>query len=421
MLEPADRIPRAARVAVSVYFAATGFLGGVWVTRIPAVKQQTHLTDGLLGLALFAGPVGLIIGATFAGRLADRLGSARIARAGGIGCSGMIVTPGLAHNLAELMAALLVACMFTAMLDVGENTQGAKVETAYGRPVFTSFHACYSLGGISGALIGGAFAWTGVGLAPSLAAAGVPGAIVLGIAGRWLLPDDHGADKAATARSSPAGGEPTRGAGSGSVRRLVLTLGLMAVCGLVGEGAAADWSGVYLRDNLGTSAGFAALGYTAFSVGMAAGRLAGDWLAARLGPVRLVRACGLFAAVGMAGGLLSRNAFGGLAGFALLGAGLSCVLPQVFAAGARADPVRPGAGMAWVVGLGYTGMTGGPVVIGAVASVIGLQLALGIPVLLALWIAIAARILGLPGLAVSDGVASDAREAAAAMDGQAEQ
>jgi hypothetical protein len=56
-----------------------GLVGGVWVTRIPAVKQQAHLTDGLLGVALFAAPVGLIIGTTFAGRLTDRFGSARIA------------------------------------------------------------------------------------------------------------------------------------------------------------------------------------------------------------------------------------------------------------------------------------------------------------------------------------------------------
>jgi fucose permease len=173
----------------------------------------------------------------------------------------------------------------------------------------------------------------------------------------------------------------------------VLALGVLGLCGLVGEGAAGDWSAVYLHDNLGASAGLAAVGYGAFSVMMTLGRLAGDRLAARFGQVRLVRGCGLIAAAGLAGGLLSHGVAGGVAGFAVLGAGLSCVVPQVFSAGGRADPVRPGRGLARVVGLGYLGLAGGPVVIGACASLTGLPVALGIPVVLALWVAVSARAL----------------------------
>jgi len=159
---------------------------------------------------------------------------------------------------------------------------------------------------------------------------------------------------------------------------------------MLAEGAAGDWSGVYLRDNLGTSAGFAALGFAAFSITMTVGRFLGDRLAGRFGAVRLVRGCGLVAAAGLAGGLLSRRPLGALAGFAVLGAGLSCVVPQVFSAGGRADPVRPARGLARVVGIGYLGLVGGPAVIGACASVVGLPIAFGIPVLLALGIVVLA-------------------------------
>jgi MFS family permease len=167
----------------------------------------------------------------------------------------------------------------------------------------------------------------------------------------------------------------------------------VGLCGLVAEGAAADWSAVYLHDNLGASAGLAAVGYGVFSAMMTSGRLAGDRLAARFGRVRLVRGCGLVAAAGLAGGLISHSVAGALAGFAVLGAGLSCIVPQVFSAGGRADPVRPGRGLARVVGLGYLGLAGGPVVIGACASLLGLPLALGIPVVLAFWVAMSARAL----------------------------
>jgi MFS family permease len=406
-------------VAVSLYFLVMGTAAGVWVSRIPAVKQQAHLSDGALGAALFAAAVGLVAGTLAGGRLVDRFGSTRVTRAAGIGCSLLLVAPGLAGNLPELMAALLAFDLFGGMVDVGSNAQGVRLEAAYGRPVFVSLHACFSLGAIAGSLVGGAFAWAGIGPAATLAAVGVPGAFVAAVAGGRLLADRDRADRAAgtpaAAPASAAGrGQARRPAGAPAradprgTGRLVMALGVLGICGLVGEGAAGDWSAVYLRDSLGTPAGVAALGFAAFSLTMTAGRLAGDRLAARFGAVRLVRACGLVAAAGLAGGLLSRSAVGGVAGFAVFGAGLSCVAPQVFSAGGRADPARPGTGLARVVGLGYAGQATGPVLIGAVASQVGLPLALGIPVLLALWIAAAAGVLGSPRLAARGDVPTGA-------------
>jgi fucose permease len=387
---------RQARIAVSLCLLTMGLTNGVWVARIPAVKAQAHLSDGVLGVALFAVPVGLLLGAALAERLVDRVGGARVARVSGVVLSLAIITPGLAHDVAGLMAALLVVGVSGGTLDVAQNAQGVRVENAYRRPVMASLHACYSLGAIVGSLAGGGFAWAGVGPLPSLAVAGIIGAVVIGVVGHWLL---AGPEK--TQMSEIRHGKPDNGKRDARARRsrrrtwrLVIALGVLGVCALVGEGAAGDWSAVYLRDNLGASAGFAALGFAAFSVTMTAGRLVGDRLVRRFGPARLIRGCGLVAAVGLAGGLLSDSPVGAVIGLAVFGAGLSSVIPQVFAAGGRADPERPGAGLARVVGFGYAGMTAGPAVIGAVASQVGLPLALGIPVMLTLWIAVAAPVLG---------------------------
>jgi fucose permease len=385
---------RQARVAVSLCFMIMGLTNGVWVARIPAVKAQAHLSDAVLGVALFAVPIGLLLGAAAAERLVDRVGSARVAWVSGVALSLAIVTPGLAHNAAELMAALLAVGVFGGTLDVAQNAQGVRVENAYRRSVMNSLHACFSLGSIAGALAGGGFAWAGVGPLPSLATAGIVGAVVIGVAGHWFLAEPAEDRDPDVAEQQPEEGQPVvAGRSRRQTWRLVVALGVLGVCGLVCEGATGDWSAVYLKDNLGTSSGFAAIGFAAFSVTMTAGRLAGDRLVHRFGAPRLVRGCGLLAAAGLAGGLLSHSPAGAVAGFAVLGAGLSVVVPQVFAAGGRADPERPGSGLAKVVGFGYAGMAGGPAVIGAVASQVGLPLALGIPVVLALWIAVAAPIL----------------------------
>ncbi len=459
-----------------------GLTGGVWMARIPAAKSQVHLSDGTLGIALFAVPVGLVLGAALAERLVDRIGSRVLCRICGVGSCAVVVTPGLAHTLPELMAGLFAIGVFGGTLDVAQNAQGVRVEAAYGRPVMTSMHAFYSLGAILGSLAGGGLAWAGVALLPSLAAVGVVGALIDGTAGPWLLPEPPRsvpagpapvgihpgptlADPALAdpALADPAFADPVSGspapAGSASVghghagvgpsepggpgdrrswsddlgdpdalnrwaraadqaelstaspgtggtkdssdtrrrvRRLILALGVLSVCGLVGEGAAGDWSAVYLRDNLGTSAGFAALGFAAFSVTMTLGRGIGDQLIHRFGVVSVIRVCGMIATAGLALALATPVPAVAIAGFTAFGAGLSIVVPQVFAAGGRADPFRPGSGLAKVVGLGYTGMAAGPAIIGLVANKIGLHLALLIPVALSAWIAVAAPALRTP-------------------------
>jgi fucose permease len=380
-----------------------GLTGGVWMARIPSAKSQVHLSDGTLGIALLAVPVGLVLGAALAERLVDRVGSRVLCRICGVGSCAAVVTPGLAHTLPELMAGLFVIGVVGGTLDVAQNAQGVRVEAAYARPVMTSMHAFYSLGAIVGSLAGGGLAWAGVGLLPSLAAVGVAGALIDGTAGPWLLTENSRNSVSPRAKSGespfspsvPGVTENTPDARK-RVRRVVLALGVLGVCGLVGEGAAGDWSAVYLKDNLGTSAGFAALGFAAFSVTMTLGRAVGDRLIHRFGVVSVIRACGLIATAGLALALATPVPAVAIAGFTAFGAGLSIVVPQVFAAGGRADPFRPGSGLAKVVGFGYTGMAAGPAIIGLVANKIGLHLALLIPLALAAWIVVAAPALRTP-------------------------
>jgi MFS family permease len=399
---------RRARVATLVYFLVLGLADGVWLARIPAVKQNLGLSDGLLGVALLAAPVGLVIIAAFADRLIDRFGSAPLTVAGAVAISLLPVAFGLAGSLGVLMAALFVYGMAGGLMDVAMNAQAVRVERGYQRPMINSFHACYSFGGLGGALLGGLFAWAGVGPALTFAAVGVPLAVVAVLARRRLLRGPEARDqpwpggrpspggRPAHSGQPPHGGQPAHGqpappAGARARRRgtalRIMVLGLLALCSLLGEGAAGSWSAVYLHDNLGTTAAFAALGYAAFSVTMATGRLFGDRLAARFGPARLISGCGLVAAIGLAVALVTASPAAGLIGFALFGAGLSSTFPQLLSVAGNVKTSRSGTGIARVAGAGYLGLLSGPVLIGSVASLVGLRLALGIPLVAALCLA----------------------------------
>lgn len=397
-------------------FCLFGVVLAVWITRIPAIKARLRLSDGVLGIALFAIPAGLLLVTLVVGRLVDRFGSARVTRVAGVCMPLSLIPPALAGGLAPLMVALFVFGTSAGALDVGMNANGVLVERARGRPVMTSLHAGYSIGALVGAVLGGLFAGAGIGPLPTFLVVGLPSAAVAVASGRWLIteqaaqraddprqPDDPCRPDDPAAAVDPAGIQQRAGLGDQAPpprrgrplrpRVLILLLGTVGLCGLLVEGAAADWSAVYLRDNLGTSAGFAAAGFAAFALAMTAGRLLGDRLAARLGPARLIRVSGLVAAAGLAGGLISDTPVGSVLGFAVLGAGLACIAPQVFLAGGSADPARPGHGLARVVGMSYLGMVSGPVLIGAAATLVGLRVALGIPVLLALCVAALAWVL----------------------------
>jgi MFS family permease len=405
---------RRARLAVAAYFIVLGLADGVWLARIPAVKQHLGLSDGLLGVALLAGPVGLVFVAAFADRVIDRFGSAWPTMAGAVAISLLPIALGLSGSLAQLMVTLLVYGVSGGLMDVAMNSQAVRVEREYRRPLINSFHAYYSFGGLAGALLGGLFAWAGVGLALTFTSVGVPLAVVAVLVRRGLLrgpePRDaavagpDGTDSGMNQHNPDESGMPGREAAgrpdaarrrrSAAVR--IVALALLALCSLLGEGAAGSWSAVYLHDNLGTSAAFAALGYAAFSLTMAFGRLAGDRLAARFGPGRLVSGCGVVAAVGLASALAVTSPVVGLIGFALFGAGLSSTFPQMLSAAGNIETSRSGTGIARVAGGGYLGMLSGPVLIGSCASLIGLRLALGIPVVLSVFIAIGGRAAGGP-------------------------
>jgi MFS family permease len=389
---------------VLAYFAILGMAEGFWVVHIPAAKARLHLSDGPLGLALLIGPAAVVLVMPVAGRLAGRFGSSRITRTVGGAVAILPVILGFASTVGMLLAGLLAFGVTGGLLAVSINAQAVLVERGYRRPLMASFHASYSLGGLAGAVTGGILAWERAGPVAGCLIVALPLAIVGVAAGPWLLAEPPGGGRRRLPRGALPGRRRAVGAGrqppaTGSPR--LLALGLLAICSLVGEGTAGNWSAIYLRENLRAPAGLAVSGFAAFSIAMTTGRLLGDRLAARFGPVRLVRGCGLLSATGLAAGLASNEAVAAVAGFALFGAGLSCLIPQLLSAAGNAYPDQPGAGLARVAGLGYIGLIGGPVLIGACAALTGLPVALGIPVLLGLCVAASAGVLdplGRPGL-----------------------
>jgi MFS family permease len=231
-------------------------------------------------------------------------------------------------------------------------------------------HAAFSFGGLAGAGTGALAAGAGLDVRVHLSAVALVVAAIGLVWTRRLLPGSVDIRDGST----PAFVRPPR---------QLWALGALAFACLLLEGASADWSSIFMRDELGVGVGSAALGYTAFSLAMAIGRLAADRLTARLGAVRLVRRGGLLAVCGLLVVLLPAQAAAAVAGFACLGAGLAAVVPSVFRAASQASALPASVALAAVSSAGYLGFLVGPPLIGGLAQIVGLRTALFLLVALA--------------------------------------
>ena len=127
-----------------------------------------------------------------------------------------------------------------------------------------------------------------------------------------------------------------------------------------------------------TNASIAALGYAAFSITMTAGRIFGDWLAAKLKPYIIVRAGGFVAALGFLLAALARVPVLAILGFALVGIGLANLIPMLFSTAGKLPDFSPGTAIAGVATIGYVGFLAGPPLIGALTEVFSLRAAMGV-------------------------------------------
>jgi len=363
----ATRPARWARVAVAGVFVVHGLLVASWTAHIPAVKAHLRLSDGTLGFALLAAPVGSVIAMVAASWLLPRLGSRRVVQIALVGYCAAGPLIGLSGQVAALAGALFVWGAFQGTLDVAMNTQAIAVERAQRRPLMSGLHGSWSIGSSAGAGAGVLAVAAGITLTVQLLVLGTLGLLAVGLLTTRMLPD----------RTSDIAVEHVSGSASRWSGGMVL-LGAIAFAGMLCEGAAADWASVYLSGSLHTSRTVAGLGYATFSAAMVTVRLSGNRLLARYRPDRLLPALATVATTGFAIALIAGNLVAALIGFACLGIGLASVVPAVFSAAGRIPGLHPGRAVATVSACGWAGFVCGPPLIGHLSALTSLPVALGL-------------------------------------------
>jgi predicted MFS family arabinose efflux permease len=295
------------------------------------------------------------------GFLTHRFGSRRVVVAGGALACAALPLLALAPDAWALAAVLLYFGAALGALDVAMNAHAVEVERRATRPLMSGFHGLFSIGGLAGAA--GMSLLLAAGLSLTLAAGLVALLLLALVLAQWpsLLDEVAGPEQRPPFRM-PGG--------------VVLLLGVLCFISFLAEGSMLDWSALLLRDFHGFPTASAGIGYAVFSVAMALGRLTGDRVVARCGPVSTVRFGACVAAAGFMLAALSPWWWAALAGFVLVGLGAANIVPVMFGAAGRLPGSSPGISLATVTTLGYLGLLCGPALVGFVAHASSLPLAL---------------------------------------------
>lgn len=368
---------RLQQMSTRIAFFIAGLGIAAWAPLVPYAKARAGLDEGTLGLLLLCLGVGSILAMPLAGILATRFGCRKVATGGTLLICAALPLLATVSSIPALIATLFMFGAGLGTVDSTVNLQAVIVERASGKNMMSGFHGLFSLGGIVGAA--GVSALLGLGLSPQAAMLVVVVVLIAALfkAVPHMLP--YGSESSGPAFAVPHG--------------IVLFIGGMCFIVFLTEGAALDWSAVFLAQERGIDTAYAGLGYAAFALTMTAGRLTGDRIVRALGATRIILFGGLLAAAGLFLATFAPSWQAALLGYALVGAGCSNIVPVLYTAVGKQTVMPESIAVPAITTLGYAGILAGPAVIGFVAHASSLSFAFGLMATLLVAVAIGGKAL----------------------------
>jgi MFS family permease len=362
--------PVHARYAVSLLFFLCGVVFTSWASRIPAFKEQFLLNEAELGGVLFMLPMGSLIALPFAGWAVDRVGSRLMGPLSLVFYAVALYALSLSPTVFTLSAALFAFGFIGNTVNIAINTHGLDVQHLMNKPILASFHAMWSVGALCGALLGGWTLRNNYSTGTHYLMVLIP-LTLLSVASYFFMltvDDEQHESKKLFALPDKA----------------LMLIGVICLCSTLCEGAMADWSALFYQSVLKDVTVKSTTGFTAYAFTMSIGRFTGDKLIHWMGYRKVLMMDALLIAGGMGLALASSLPVLVIIGFALVGYGVSTVIPIAYMVAGRSKTMRPSVALAAVSTVGFTGFLIGPPVIGFIAHEIGLRSALALVIVLAM-------------------------------------
>ena len=368
-----------ARASVFTYFLLCGSAVTIWATHIPVVEKSLKLSHAQTGILILIIGAGALASMQLIGNLVDKYGSSRVLTWISVALGLALVFPGMATNFALLALSLFVLGATIGGIDIAMNAHALEVEREYGRPIFSAFHAMWSIGGVVGSAIAGTALTLGSNMALTMSIWGILTMVTGLVISRFLLAS---AEKTATSQKV---------SDTSRAREFyfVLLIGLVSAAAAIIEGVGIDWSALFSIERFDVPVATGGVSIAVFAAAMATIRFVADKVVAARGRIFVIRTGALISGLGIALALSAPSVELSWLGWAIAGTGVSAVVPQCMAFAADVgEQKNQGKNLAKVVGLTYAGVLGGPAIIGLIGNIVGLQNALIIGIALATFVAI---------------------------------
>ena len=362
--------------AIGLAFITMGLLFGTWATFIPFVKHKFELDDAQLGLLLLSLPFGALTMNPIAALLIRKNGMQKSTI---LGWSFLLFGYLLILNAPKLFFLALFLFLTGAAIsitNVSMNTCVGAIEHLQKIKIMSTCHGMFSLGLMLGSLVSSIF--SGLGVIPGLYMAIVCIIMLIGLlyARKTVLqlPDETVAEHSPKRKFKMPTGS-------------FLLMIIISLCVNITEGSMADWTAVYMREVVITSPFYQGWGLTGYSLFMALGRLLGDKIIPIYGANKILFFGGILSFIGISVAIFLPFTFSSILGFSIVGAGVSCCAPILYASASRVPNMAKGSGLAIMNTFAMGGFLFGPVLIGFISNAYSLQIAFGVIALLGLvWI-----------------------------------
>jgi len=293
------------RQAVSLYFLINGFLFANWAARLPQLQEIHGLDHQGISYVLLAHSIGAFVAMPLTGWLISRYSSRRVTQLAGFLFPLWFMLIPFVSGFHMLLIPFVLMGMSAGVMDIAMNAQAVEVEKDLGKPIMTNFHAMFSIGMVLGGLSAGRFVVIEADLWIHFIAMGLVGLLALVLASRYLYKD-----KLQELDDQPLFMLP---------KGILIGLGVIAFCCMMGEGAMADWSTNYMKKVVHADLKLQTFGLTAFASLMTVGRLIGDSGRSKLGDIRILLISAALSISGMCLILSLLSPIAVIAGFGLVG------------------------------------------------------------------------------------------------------
>ncbi|MCS4484644.1 MFS transporter [Gleimia sp. 6138-11-ORH1] len=385
----------AATRATLLIFYVLGLVHATFLSELPALRDHFQFTPTQMGNLLISAALGAMLAIPAAGPLVTRFGPTRI---GTIGFT--LWTVGLLGVLGALQASsvpLLVGCLLTAntgasLLNAAINTEGGYVEVKLRKPRMAWFHAAFSIGTVSGALLAVGSLRNGFSIYTHITAVicfsallavwsfthFLPAATVAKLTGRGTVKetDQH---REQTSGNSTSTNQVVKSSDAWKEKRTLL-IGVLVFGIEITEGAAADWLALAMVDGFSLPVWYGTASLAIFLTALTATRLLSPHLQSFYSVDKLLRALLIFGLVGVVFLAFSPVYWLALFGAAFWGVGVALGYP-LSASVLAADPLRSASRLSVMSTISFSAAIAGPALIGYLAEYVGYQRALGALVL----------------------------------------